>query len=92
MQPTAKRPWRALIHPSLRTQIRLFMLILAVAVVLVAVHLAGDGVSPLWALAGFVPGLGLGMTAGALLGRIWATLRGIRNILAAAGIAISNGP
>ncbi len=152
MRPTDKWAWRDVVHPGLRSRTRLFLLIFAAALVLVAVHLARDRVSPLWALAGFLPGLALGaplsrievlrwgsteqtvvgetvavgvailvgylaflivrnriidsglhdaaavgvvglaMMAGAMLGRVYATLRGIRNILAAVGIRMVDRP
>lgn len=118
-------------------------------VVLIVYHIFRDGVSPLWALGGFIPGLaigfvltrtkvlswepseqvvvgttdavgivilvvyilfilfrdriigsevhdaaavsliGLALTAGAMLGRIYFTLRGIRNILVAADLDVA---
>lgn len=42
--------------------------------------------------AGTVEAIGLAMTGGAMLGRVCITLRGIRNVLNAAGIEVSGAP
>jgi hypothetical protein len=142
-----RRAWQRLVDRKLRVQLRLFLAIFAVMTAVVAYHLVRDGVSPLWAPVGFLPGLALGlvlcrtkvlrwepdvrtvvevtdligavilvaylafifflreriiglavedaaavgvvglaMTAGAMLGRVYFTLRGIRNVLVEAGI------
>jgi hypothetical protein len=141
-----------LLNRSLRMQLRLFIAIFAIMVVLIVVHLVQDHLNPLWALAGFVPGLaigvvlartkvlrwepsqrevvgsmdavgsiilvayfvflffrsriigrevesaavvsviGLAITAGAMLGRVYFTMRGVRNILRVAAGAGPKAP
>lgn len=145
MTQGARARFADLIDRPLRVQIRIFLLVFAIMVVLIAVHIVQDDLNPLWVLAGFVPGLllgllltrtkvlrwessenvvvgtmdtvgivilvayfvflffrsriiglqvesaalvsliGLAITAGAMFGRVYFTLRGIRNIARAAG-------
>lgn len=52
---------RSLLDSRLRLQLRLFLLLCVVMLVLSIWHVAQDGVSPLWLLAGLLPGFGLGV-------------------------------
>ena len=148
MNRTWKQRWaagRALIDRRLRLQLRIFLGVFVLMVILDVVRIIRENVNPLWALGGFAAGLALGliltrtkvlgwnpsegmvvgtmdavgliilvtylaflffrsrilgsrvhdaetvgviglaMTGGAMLGRVYFTMRGIRRILATAG-------
>lgn len=53
--------YRTYVDSRLRNQLRLFFVILVVMVVLDTVRMVRGGVNPLWALAGFLVGLVLGI-------------------------------
>ncbi len=149
MNRTWRRQWaarRALVDRRLRLQLRIFLGVFVVMLVLDVVRIIRDDVNPLWACGGFAAGLALGvilartkvlgwnasegmvvgtmdalgiiilsaylaflvlrsrilgsrvddaatvgmiglaMTGGAMLGRVYFTMRGIRRLLVAAGV------
>ncbi len=155
MSRTWKQRWvagRALVDRRLRLQLRIFLAVFVVMVILVVARIFQDDVNPLWELAGFAAGLALGffvartnvlawqpsegmvagtmdalgviilvtyltflvfrsrllgsrvhdaetvgviglaMTGGAMLGRVYFTMRGIRRILFVAGLRPTRRP
>ena len=151
-----ERVQRVVLQPyvdrSMRRQLRLFLGIFAVVAAVAVIQVVRDGVNPLWALAGFFVGLGIGailarakvlgwdpsqqvvvgttdvlgavilvayvlflvfrkrllgheihdanvvgvvglaMTGGVMLGRVSLMLRGIRRLLAGAGVWSADAP
>lgn len=60
MVDPGKRGITAFIHGKLRSQLRLFLFIFAVMIVLIVIHLVQDHLNPAWVLVGFLPGLLIG--------------------------------